>query len=150
MSSFGSPNKVVSLSQLNTASPRHGVNRINNTTVRIKMMPSFFAYTFGRCYASRPTQWHRHVGACLNEVFLNIYKEYLFGFETLVFTTSGILSMHKQLVTLQRERSTWNRVIWPLSYFYLPRTHSIVKSNIKYIYSFQINDVLLNFLLIND
>ncbi len=31
---------------------------------------------------------------------LNFDKEYLFGFET----TSGILSMHKQLVTLQRER----------------------------------------------
>ncbi len=37
---------------------------------------------------------------------LNFYKEYLFGFETLVFATSGILSMHKQLVTLQRERKT--------------------------------------------
>ncbi len=33
---------------------------------------------------------------------LNFYKEYLFGFETLVFATSGILSMHKQIVTLQR------------------------------------------------
>ncbi len=30
---------------------------------------------------------------------LNFYKEYLYGFETLVFATSGILSMHKQLVT---------------------------------------------------
>ncbi len=37
---------------------------------------------------------------------LNFYKEYLFGFETLVFATSGILSMHEQLVTLQRERKT--------------------------------------------
>ncbi len=37
---------------------------------------------------------------------LNFYKEYLFGFETLVFATLGILSMHKQLVTLQRERKT--------------------------------------------
>ncbi len=37
---------------------------------------------------------------------LNFYKEYLFGFETLVFATSGILSMHKQHVTLQRERKT--------------------------------------------
>ncbi len=35
---------------------------------------------------------------------LNFYKEYLFGFETLVFATSGILSIHEQLVTLQRER----------------------------------------------
>ncbi len=34
---------------------------------------------------------------------LNFDKEYLFGFETLVFVTSGILSMNKQLVTLQRE-----------------------------------------------
>ncbi len=45
---------------------------------------------------------------------LNFDKEYLFGFETLVFATSGILSMHNQLVTLQRERKTWNRNIWPL------------------------------------
>ncbi len=37
---------------------------------------------------------------------LNFYKEDLFGFETLVFATSGILSMHEQLVTLQRERKT--------------------------------------------
>ncbi len=36
----------------------------------------------------------------------NFYKEYLFCFETLVFATSGILSMYKQLVTLQRERKT--------------------------------------------
>ncbi len=33
----------------------------------------------------------------------NFDKEYLYGYETLVFATSGILSMHKQLVTLQRE-----------------------------------------------
>ncbi len=49
--------------------------------------------------------------------------EFLFGFETLVFATSGILSMHNQLVTLQRERKTWNRIIWPLkiySYLALP------------------------------
>ncbi len=37
---------------------------------------------------------------------LNFYKEYLFGFETLVFVTSGISSMHEQLVTLQREIKT--------------------------------------------
>ncbi len=37
---------------------------------------------------------------------LNSDKEYLFGFETLVFATLGILSMHNQLVTLQRERKT--------------------------------------------
>ncbi len=35
---------------------------------------------------------------------LNFYKEYLFGFETLVFATLQIVYMHKQLETLQRER----------------------------------------------
>ncbi len=35
---------------------------------------------------------------------LNFDTEYLFGFETLVFVTSGILSMHSHLVTLQRGR----------------------------------------------
>ncbi len=37
---------------------------------------------------------------------LNFDKEYLFGFETLVFATSGIVSMHNQLVTPQRESKT--------------------------------------------
>ncbi len=37
---------------------------------------------------------------------LNFYKECIFGFETLVFATSGILSMHERCVTLQRERET--------------------------------------------
>ncbi len=37
---------------------------------------------------------------------LNFDNEFIFGFETLVFATSGILSMHNQLVTLQRERIT--------------------------------------------
>ncbi len=119
MSSLGNPNKVLSLSQWNTASPEHGAGGSNNTTARIKITSSFFAYRFGRCYANLPTQWRRHVGACLNEPFqgawtsLNFDKEYLFGFETLVFATLRILSMHKQLVTLQRERNTWNRIIWP-------------------------------------
>ncbi len=31
-----------------------------------------------------------------------LYKDYLFGFETLVLVTLGILSMHEQLVTLKR------------------------------------------------
>ncbi len=43
---------------------------------------------------------------CLRLSSLNFDKECLFGFETLVFVTSGILSMHKQLVTLLRERKT--------------------------------------------
>ncbi len=37
---------------------------------------------------------------------LKFDKEYLFNFETVVFATSGILSMHNQLVTLQRESKT--------------------------------------------
>ncbi len=45
---------------------------------------------------------------------LNFYKEYIIGFENLVFATSGILSKHKLFVTLQSERKTWNRIIWPL------------------------------------
>ncbi len=45
------------------------------------------------------------MGACLNEPFrkawqsLNFNKEYLFGFETLIFAALQILYMHKQLVT---------------------------------------------------
>ncbi len=50
-------------------------------------------------------------------IYINFYKEYLFGFETLVFATLGILSVHEQLVTLQRQRKTWNHIIWPLSLF---------------------------------
>ncbi len=41
---------------------------------------------------------------------LNIDKEYLFGIETLVFATSGILSMYNQLITLQRESKIWNYI----------------------------------------
>ncbi len=44
----------------------------------------------------------------------NFDKEYLFGFESLIFATSGILSMNKQLLTLQRERETWYLIIWHL------------------------------------
>ncbi len=57
----------------------------------------------------------RFVGACLNEDFrkarmsLNFYKEYLFG-----FSLCNYGYMHKQLVTLQRQMKTSNRIIWPL------------------------------------
>ncbi len=34
----------------------------------------------------------------------NFYNDYLFGFEALIFATLQILYMHKQLVTLQRQR----------------------------------------------
>ncbi len=60
---------------------------------------SYYKDMWGRVWMSR------FRGAWQN---LNFDKEYLFGFETLVFATSGILSMHNQLVTLQRERKTWN------------------------------------------
>ncbi len=56
--------------------------------------------------------WMRHFRGTWTS--LNFDKEYLFGFETLVFATSGILSMHNHLVTLQRERKTWNHIIWPI------------------------------------
>ncbi len=48
---------------------------------------------------------HRDVDMCLLKAWqsLNFYKEYLFGFETLIFATSGILYMHKQLVILQKK-----------------------------------------------
>lgn len=36
---------------------------------------------------------------------VNFYKEYLFGFETLVFAT------YQELVTLQKERKNLNRII---------------------------------------
>uniref|UniRef100_A0A672RF13 UDP-glucose glycoprotein glucosyltransferase 2 n=1 Tax=Sinocyclocheilus grahami TaxID=75366 RepID=A0A672RF13_SINGR len=39
---------------------------------------------------------------------LNFYKEYLFGFETLVFATLQIFFMHQEFVTLQRERKNLN------------------------------------------
>ncbi len=80
-------------------------------------MPSFFAWTFGLHYANISTSWPRNVGRVWMSRFrgawqsLNFDKEYLFGFETLVFATAGILSMYNQLVTLQRERKTWNRII---------------------------------------
>ncbi len=69
------------------------------------LSPNALVDMWGRVWTSRFTRaW----------TSLNFYKEYLFGFETLVFATSGILSMHKQLVTLQRESKTLNRIIWPL------------------------------------
>ncbi len=46
---------------------------------------------------------------------LNFDKEYLFGFETLVFATSGILYMHNQLVTLQRKENLKSHYMTPLN-----------------------------------
>ncbi len=59
----------------------------------MKISPNRDVDMWGRVYMSRfRGSWQS----------LNFDKEYLFGFETLVFATSGILSMHKQLLTLQR------------------------------------------------
>ncbi len=87
-----------------------------------KITPSFFAYTFGRCFANLPTQWRRHVGRVWMSCFrgawssLNFDKEYLFGFETLVFATSGILSMHNQLVnTPKRKKNLKSHHMTPLN-----------------------------------
>ncbi len=55
-------------------------------------------------------QTHLAIKLFLILMSLNFYKEYLFVFETLVFATSGIISTHEQIVTLQRERKTWNRI----------------------------------------
>ncbi len=120
MSSFGSPNKVLSLSQRNTASPWHGADGSNNTTVRIIVPPSFIAHIFGQCFAIFPhsdvDMWGRVKMSRFRKVWqsLNSYKEYLFGFETLVFATLHRLYMHKQRLTVQRQRKTWNRIIRPL------------------------------------
>ncbi len=48
---------------------------------------------------------------------LNFDQEYLFEFDTLVFATSGILSIHNQFVTLQRERKTSHHMT-PLTSIY--------------------------------
>ncbi len=45
---------------------------------------------------------------------LTFIKNIFFGFETLVFATLLILYVHEQLVTLQRQRKTWNQIIWAL------------------------------------
>ncbi len=82
---------------------------------RIIVPPSFIAYTFFgsvlQIFSHHDVDmWGRVWMSCFRGAWmsLNFYKEYLFGFETLVFATSGILSVHEQLVTLQRERKTWN------------------------------------------
>ncbi len=109
--------KVLLLSPKNKVSPCHGCF---NTTAVTETTPSFFAWTFGLHYTNISTSWSRHVGRVLMSRFrgawtnLKFDKEYLFGFETLVFATSGILSMHNQLETLQRESKTWNRITLPL------------------------------------
>ncbi len=120
VSSFGSPNKVLSLSQRNPASSGHGAGGSNNTTARIKITPSFIAFMFVWCYANLPTSWRRHVGVCLNERFrgawqsLNFYKEYLFWFETLIFATLQISYMHTQLVTPKTKDNMISHHVTPL------------------------------------
>ncbi len=123
MSSFGSTNKVVSLSQQSTASPRHGAGGSNNTTARIKITAPI---TW--CYENLPTPWRRHVGEWLNEPFwwawtsLNFYKEYIFlfgdfslcNFRDLIYAwTACNTSKRKQ--NLKSHYMTPLRNIWPLS-----------------------------------
>ncbi len=77
-----------------------------NTTAVTETTPSFFAWTFGRIMQAFPHRdvdmWGRVSMSHFRGLWqsLNVDKEYLFGFETLVFATSGILSIHNQLVTL--------------------------------------------------
>ncbi len=47
---------------------------------------------------------------------LNFDKEYLFGFETLVFATSGVLSVQEQLVTPMRKENLKLHHMTPLRY----------------------------------
>ncbi len=49
---------------------------------------------------------------------LNFYKEYLFGFETYVFATSGIISTHNQLVKVvpKRKQNLKPHHMTPLTY----------------------------------
>ncbi len=85
-----------------TASPWHGCIRL------LKPRLLSLCEHLGLHYANISTSWSRHVGGVFRMVLggrdsLNFDKEYLFGFETLVFATSGILSMHNQLVTLKEK-----------------------------------------------
>ncbi len=58
---------------------------------------------------------------------LNFDKEYLFGFETLVFATSGILSMHKQRVTApKRMENLKKHHMTPLMLYSIPRHFDIL------------------------
>ncbi len=74
--------------------------------------------------------WGRVCMSCFRGAWqsLNFYKEYLFGFEFLVpnckslwikvsakwLIVNVVFATLQQLVTLQRERKTWNLIIWPL------------------------------------
>ncbi len=64
---------------------------------RIKVTPSFFAYTFGQCFANLPTQWRRHVGRVWTRRFrkiqtfvsLRVWDFSLCYFTDLIFTRSA-------------------------------------------------------------
>ncbi len=53
---------TVSSRNLQAVSQKCQTGGSNSTTARIKITPSFFAYTFGRCYANLPTSWCRRGG----------------------------------------------------------------------------------------
>ncbi len=117
MFSFGRPNKVLSLSQWNTASTGHGGGSIN-TTARIKVTRLALRIRLGGVM-----QIFAHLDVDIGGVFkwgilgghgrvLTFIKN-VFGFEILIFASLQI-TKHKQLVTLKRQRKTWNRITWPL------------------------------------
>ncbi len=81
-------------------------------------MPSFIADTFERCYENLPTPWRRHEGACLNEQSLNLYEEYLFGFETLIFATLQILYAQTACNTPKTKENMKSQHMTPLKYQY--------------------------------
>ncbi len=49
---------------------------------------------------------------------LNFYKEYIFGFETLVFANSGIWSIYEQLVTTKRRENLKSHHMTPLRFWF--------------------------------
>ncbi len=79
-------------------------------------MRGYWNHTLRKYFHSEVDMWGRVWMSRFRGAWqsLNFDQEYLFEFDTLVFATSGILSIHNQFVTLQRERKTWNRIIWPL------------------------------------
>ncbi len=75
-------------------------------------------YTFGRSYANLPTQWRRHVGRVWMSRFrrawtsLKFDKEYLFGFETLVFATLFSLWHSKENLKSHHMTSLMNCIMY--------------------------------------
>ncbi len=91
--------------------------------------------------------WMRHFGKAW--MSLNFYKEYLFGFETLIFVTLWILYLHKQRVILQRQKKTWIRIIWPLWYFFaITKQFLQEKWDIRLVLDIRLGSLILNLYLV--